>query len=167
MSEAKTSLIEGFKAEHAQLGAGLAVLTGTMDRLQQGAGPAAAEMLREAEQFFRQVLVPHAEWEEITFYPGVGDLVRRHGDVNATMLIDHREILARISEFIRLAGEIEAGAADPSLIDRARILAYQIRALVEVHCLKEEEVYVSLLRRHLSEAEVVHALAVGDQMGHD
>jgi|SRR3990172_279431 len=166
MSEAKTSLIEGFKAEHAQLGAGLAALTGTMDRLQQGAGPAAAE-LRKTEQFFRQVLVPHAEWEEITFYPGIGDLVRRHGDVNATMLIDHREILARISEFIRLAGEIEAGDADPSLIDRARILAYQIRALVEVHCLKEEEVYVSLLRRHLSEAEVVHALAVGDQMGHD
>jgi len=167
MGEAKTSLIEGFKAEHAELGAGMAALTGTMDRLQQGTGPAAAQMLRETEQFFRQVLVPHAEWEEMTFYPGVGDLVRRHGDVNATMLIDHREILARISEFVRLAGEIESGAADPSLVDRARILAYQIRALVEVHCLKEEEVYVSLLRRHLSEAEVVHALAVGDQMGHD
>ena len=167
MSEAKTSLIEGFTTEHTQLGAGLAALTGTMDRLQRGTDPAALEGLRETETFFRQVLVPHAEWEEITFYPGVGDLVRRHGDVNATMLIDHREILTRISEFVRLAGEIEAGDTDPSLVDRARILAYQIRALVEVHCLKEEEVYVSLLRRYLSEAEVVHALGVGDQMGHD
>jgi hemerythrin-like domain-containing protein len=167
MTETKTALIEGFKAEHAQLGAGLAALTGAMDRLQRGGDTAGVPQLRETEAFFRQVLVPHAEWEEITFYPGVGDLVRRHGDVNATMLIDHREILKRISEFVRLAGEIETGNIDPALVDRARILAYQIRALVEVHCLKEEEVYVSLLRRYLSDAEVVHALAVGDQMGHD
>jgi hypothetical protein len=167
MTEAKTALIEAFKAEHAQLAAGLAALTGAMDRLQRSGDAEGVARLRQTETFFRQVLVPHAEWEEITFYPGVGDLVRRHGDVNATMLIDHREILNRISEFVRLKGEIEAGNVDAALVDRARILAYQIRALVEVHCLKEEEVYVSLLRRHLSDAEVVHALAVGDQMGHD
>ncbi len=167
MGQTKTALIEGFKAEHTQLGAGLSALTAVLDRLQQGAGASSLGSLRESERFFRQVLIPHAEWEELTFYPGVGDLVRRHGDVNATMLIDHREILSRITEFIALAGKIEAGEQDPELIDRARILAYQIRALVEVHCLKEEEVYVALLHRHLTDGEVVHALAVGDQMGHD
>ncbi len=167
MGRTKAALIDGFKVEHAQLGAGLSALTDVLDRLQQGADPTLRSSLRETEHFFRQVLIPHAEWEEITFYPGVGDLVRRYGDVNATMLIDHREILSRISEFVTLAGKIEAGDVDPMLVDRARILAYQIRVLVDVHCRKEEEVYVALLCRHLTDDEVVNALAVGDQMGHD
>jgi len=167
MGQTKTALIEGFKVEHVGLGAGLNALTDVMDRLQQGVDPSVLGSLRETTQFFEQELIPHAEWEELTFYPGVGDLVRRHGDVNATMLIDHREIVSRITEFLTLGGRIEAGEQDPALVDRARILAYQIRALVEVHCLKEEEVYFTLLRRHLTDGEVVHALAVGDQLGHD
>lgn len=167
MGTTKAALIEGFKAEHAQLEAGLAALTGVLDRLRSGVDPALLRALGETDQFFRQVLIPHAEWEELTFYPGVGNLVREHGDVNATMLIDHREILARITEFATMVGRIGAGEHDPDLLDRARILGYQIRALVEVHCRKEEEVYCALLHRHLSDREAVRALAVGDQMGHD
>lgn len=167
MGQVKAALIEGFRVEHAGLAAGLTALTDAMDRLQQNTSPAQSASLRDSQGFLRRVLIPHAEWEELTFYPGVGELVRRHGDVNATMLIDHREILARITDFTALIGEIEAGDRDPTLVDRARILAYQIRALVEVHCRKEEEVYCALLQRHLTDGEVVHALAVGDQMGHD
>ena len=167
MGTIKTELIEGFKAEHVQLDGGLAAMTDVLDRLRGGVGPALLRSLSETDKFFHQVLIPHAEWEELTFYPGVGELVREHGDVNATMLIDHREILARINQLTGLVRRIEAGDRDPDLLDRARILGYQIRALVDVHCLKEEEVYCALLRRHLSEREAVRALAVGDQMGHD
>jgi alkylhydroperoxidase family enzyme len=83
------------------------------------------------------------------------------------MHIDHREIMRRIEAFLALIHRIEAGEHDPDLIDRARILAYQIQALVESHERKEEEIYVALMERHMSDREVVRALSVGDQMGHD
>ena len=167
MGQTKAALIEAFKVEHEGLKSGLSELTDAMDRLQQGRDPLPADSLRQSEQFLREAFIPHAEWDELTFYPGVGDLVRRYGDVNAPMLIDHREILSRITDFIAFAGRIEAGERDPALIDRARILAYQIRALVEVHSRKEDEIYCALLSRYVSDGEVFHALAIGDQMGHD
>jgi hypothetical protein len=83
------------------------------------------------------------------------------------MFIDHREIMRRIEEFVALAGRVEAGERDPETIDRARILAYQIQALVDAHERKEEEIYVALLNRHMSDRDVVHVLTVGDQLGHD
>ncbi|MDR7523353.1 MAG: hemerythrin domain-containing protein [Armatimonadota bacterium] len=163
----KASLIEGYKREHSQLDEGLAAMTDTLDRLQRGVEPSLVRRLAETRRFLQRVFVPHAEWEELTFYPAVGELVRRHGDPNAQMLVDHREIMARIETFAALAGRIEAGERDPAVVDRARILAHQIRALVEAHDRKEEEIYLPLLVRHLSDREVASALAVGDQHGHD
>lgn len=83
------------------------------------------------------------------------------------MLADHREILARVEVFSGLIRRVEAGERDPDLLDAARILGYQIKVLVEVHWRKEEEIYCSLLRRHLSDREALNALALGEQMGHD
>lgn len=165
MSKAKATLLEAYRSEHADLNAGLEFLTRMLDSLHDG-GPASGAV-QEAERFFRKVMLPHAEWEELTFYPAAGELLREHGDVNAAMVIDHREIVSRVSDLLAMLQRIEAGDRDPALADRARILGYQIRALVEVHCRKEEEIYCSLLHRYLSDRDVVRALAVGDQLGHD
>lgn len=167
MSATKAALIEDFKREHSQLDEGMDAMTQTLDRLRHSVAPELVRDLSETRRFLQRVFVPHTEWEELTFYPALGDLVRTYGDPNATMLVDHREIMARIDAFISLARRIEAGEQDPETIDRARILAYQIQALVETHDRKEEEVYVSLLLRHLSDRDAVGALAVGDQHGHD
>jgi predicted transcriptional regulator len=83
------------------------------------------------------------------------------------MFIDHREIMRKIEVFVALAARIEAGEHDPALVDQARITAYQIQALVESHERKEEEIYVALMERHLSDREAVRVLSVGDQLGHD
>lgn len=167
VSSSKASLTQGYVREHDQLDEGLAAMIQVLDRLQRGVEPEAVAGLRKTRQFLRQVFVPHAEWEELTFYPALGPLVRERGDPNAAMYIDHREILRRIEDFLALAAEIERGDHDPGLIDRARILAYQIQALVETHERKEEEIYVALLQRHLSEREIVQVMTVGDQLGHD
>lgn len=167
MSTAKAALLAGFKKEHTHLDTGLVSVTEVLDRLRSGVDAGLLKSLGETDRFFQQMLVPHAEWEELTFYPAMRDLVAQHGDPNAGMLIDHQEILARITEFTALLRRIQDGERDPDLFDQARILGYQIRALVEVHCRKEEEIYCGLLRRHLSDGDVVHALAIGDQMGHD
>ena len=167
MSTIKSDLLEGFKAEHEQLDAGITRLTETLDRLARGVDSALLRALADSDRFLQRVLVPHAEWEELTFYPAVRDVLRTHGDVNAAMLIDHREIVARIQTFAALVRRLEAGERDPELLDRARILGYQIRALVEVHYRKEEEIYCDLIRRYLSDREAPNALAVGDQLGHD
>lgn len=167
VSTTKASLTEGYKREHDQLDEGLAAMTDTLDRLQRQIDPSLVKALGKTKQFLEQVFVPHAEWEELTFYPALGELVRERGDPNAAMFIDHREIMRKIRAFIEVAGRIEAGEGDPALVDQARILAYQIQALVEAHECKEEEIYVALLERHLSDREVVRVLSVGDQLGHD
>ncbi len=167
VSTTKAALTEGYKREHDQLDEGLAAMTETLDRLHRQVDQALLRALGQTKQFLQKVFVPHAEWEELTFYPALGELVREHGDPNAAMFIDHREIVRRIEAFTALASRIEAGEHDPDLIDRARILAYQIQALVESHEKKEEEIYVALLQRHLSDREVVRVLSVGDQLGHD
>lgn len=167
MDSAKTTLLEGYKTEHAHLETGLTSMTELLDRLQVGVYPGALGALGGTIQFLQRVLVPHAEWEELTFYPALGALVREHGDPNDAMLIDHREILARVNEFVGMIRRVEAGEQDPGLLDRVRILGYQIRALVDLHCRKEEEIYCALLKRHLSDREAVRALALGDQAGHD
>jgi hypothetical protein len=163
----KAALTEGYQREHDQLDKGLAGMTETLDGLQRQVDPKLLQALGQTKQFLEHVFVPHAEWEELTFYPALGELVRERGDPNAAMFIDHREIMRRIQAFVALAARIEGGEHQPDLIDRARILAYQIQALVEAHEQKEEEIYVALMQRHLSDRDVVHVLAVGDQLGHD
>lgn len=167
MASAKAALLEEFTREHSQLSDGLAALTAALDGMRDGVEVLGARSLAESRRFIQQVLIPHAEWEELTFYPALGGLVREHADPNAGMLIDHREILSRVEAFLALVARIEAGERDPEVLDRARILGYQVRALVDLHCRKEEEIYCAVLRRHLSDREAVHALAVGDQHGHD
>jgi len=129
VSTTKAALTEGYKREHDQLDEGLAAMTETLDHLQQHIDPALLRALGQTKQVLQKVFVPHAEWEDLTFYPALGELVREHGDPNAAMFIDHREIMRRIEAFTALASRIEAGEHDPDLIDRARILAYQIQAL--------------------------------------
>ncbi|MDR7418626.1 MAG: hemerythrin domain-containing protein [Armatimonadota bacterium] len=163
----KGALTEGYKREHDQLDAGLASMTDTLDRLQRRVEPDLIKALGQTRRFLQNVFVPHAEWEELTFYPALGELVRERGDPNAAMFIDHREIMRKIEAFVALAARIEAGDTDPALVDQARILAYQIQALVESHERKEEEIYVALMQRHLSDREAVRVLSVGDQLGHD
>lgn len=163
----KEALTEGYKREHDQLDEGLAAMTQTLDRMQRTIEPGLVKALGRTRQFLEKVFVPHAEWEELTFYPALGELVRERGDPNAAMFIDHREIMRKIEAFVALAGRIEAGEHDPALVDQARIFAYQIQALVESHERKEEEIYVALMQRHLSDREAVRVLSVGDQLGHD
>jgi hypothetical protein len=166
MGRKATDLIKDYKDEHATLDAGLARLTSVLDRAREGVDAGTVASLREVDRFLHRELVAHAEWEELTFYPAVGELIRRHGNVNEGMLIDHVAIVDRVKAFSALIRRIDAGEQDADLIDRARILAYQIQALVEVHDRKEED-YLALLRRHSSDQDLVHALAVGDLTGHD
>jgi hemerythrin-like domain-containing protein len=167
MGGTATDLIERYKSEHTNLNDGLARLTEVLDRARHGVDAGTVVAFRELDRFLNRELLAHAEWEELTFYPAVGELIRRHGNVNEGMLIDHLAIVDRVKAFIELTRRIETGDRSPELIDRARILAYQIQALVEVHDRKEEDVYLALLRRHASDQDLVHALAIGDLTGHD
>jgi hypothetical protein len=167
MGKMAIDLIRRYKDEHADLDAGLARMTEVLDQARQGVDAGTAAALRDLDRFLHRELLAHAEWEELTFYPAVGELIRRHGNVNEGMLIDHMAIVDRVKAFTELIRRIGAGDGSADLIDRARILAYQIQALVEVHDRKEEDVYLALLRRHSSDEDLMHALAVGDLTGHD
>lgn len=104
--------------------------------------------------FLRGTLVPHAEAEERVLYPAVADVLG-NAEATATMVSDHRAIVARIDAL---------AATDAGDVARLQELLYGIYALLIVHFHKEEDDYLPLLERR-PPAEVA---AIFERMGsHD
>jgi iron-sulfur cluster repair protein YtfE (RIC family) len=126
---------EGFHEEHRHLLA-------HVDQIRAAAGEVSDLAVEEREavvgrvlMFLRNMLLPHAEWEEQVLYTAVGELL---GDpqATATMSRDH----------VAIGRMIEALAeTDSSDIGRLQELLYGLHALITVHFEKEEEIYLPLL----------------------
>lgn len=104
--------------------------------------------LEEVLEFLRHGLLPHAEEEERSVYPAAEKLLRAVGGSTRTMSIDHRFIGEMVEQLEGTSSRPLSGSDR----ERARSLLYGLRALLEVHLTKENEVYVPLLNR-LSPAE--------------
>ena len=126
---------EAFHEEHRHLLA-------HVDQIRVAAGEVSDLAVEEREvvvrrvlDFLRDMLMPHAEWEEQILYTAVGELL---GDpqATATMSRDH----------VAIGRMIEALAeTDSNDIARLQELLYGLHALIRVHFEKEEEIYLPLL----------------------
>ena len=113
-----------------------------VDQIRVAAGEVSDLAVEEREvvvgrvlDFLRDMLLPHAEWEEQVLYTAVGELL---GDpqATATMSRDH----------VAIGRMIEALAdTDSNDIGRLQELLYGLHALITVHFEKEEEIYLPLL----------------------
>ena len=93
-------------------------------------------------------LLPHAADEEEGLYPLVDRLTLEGGRASATMLIDHLVIREKVHDFGKAVAGLVGGVGGwrrIELLDRARILAYQLEAILALHMKKEEEVYFELI----------------------
>jgi iron-sulfur cluster repair protein YtfE (RIC family) len=150
-----TSRTQAFRDEHAALLEHVEQLRLVASRLSSMGPEDRAEALRQVLGFLRGTLVPHAEAEEHVLYPAVATVLG-HPEATATMISDHRAIVARIEA-------LQTVAADDT--ERLQELLYGLYALLIVHFRKEEDDYLPLLEAEPPQ-EVAEIFARMEQHGH-
>ena len=105
--------------------------------------------VREVYEFLAYHLVPHAQAEEAALYPAVQEALGSP-EATLTMIRDHVEIRRYIEELDSLRHDVSA----QNFKALQRVL-YGLYALVKVHFVKEEEVYLAILEERLSPEQAV------------
>lgn len=146
------SSTQAFRDEHAALLEHVEHLRMVAAELPGMSAEQRADAVRRVLEFLRGTLVPHAEAEEEVLYPAVAEVLG-NPEATATMVSDHRAIVARI-DALEVAG--------PDRVDRLQELLYGLHALLIVHFHKEEDDYLPLLEKELEPDRIA---AVFERMG--
>lgn len=119
-----------------------------------------------AYAFLSGHLMPHAQAEEAALYPAVARLMGAP-DATATMIREHAEIGRMIGELGMLRGRLHGETLTPVTANYLRHVLYGLHALVKMHFLNEEEVFLPLLDRRLEAAEARALFAHMEHVAHD
>jgi uncharacterized protein (DUF2249 family)/iron-sulfur cluster repair protein YtfE (RIC family) len=143
-----SSLTEAIRNHHRSLAK-------TLEAHVRGVGGDEPQTGRDAlVAFLKGDLLPHASSEERHLYGAVDELVRKHGQATATMMVDHefiRDYVVRIEGITRQLGAASDGDRS-RLLRQLRELALRLDAIVELHLAKEERIYLPLIERQVDEA---------------
>jgi iron-sulfur cluster repair protein YtfE (RIC family) len=133
-----------------------------------GEAPVAAvrQKIEEICDFLLHHLIPHAQAEDEVLYPLIDSLMGT-GSATATMSREHEEIHQLVEELCALRSEIFGTYLPPSLAKGLRRVMYGLYALVKVHFVKEEEVYLPLLEQELTEEEGTRLFATMERAAED
>jgi hemerythrin-like domain-containing protein len=101
--------------------------------------------------FLVRQLIPHAQAEEAALYPIVSRMLCTE-DSTAPMRRDHTEIWKLTQELVPLRQQLSTKA--PTTLKALRRILYGLYALVKVHFIKEEEIYLPLIDTRLPPDEV-------------
>jgi len=127
-----------------------------------GLVPAAvlSERVQEIRTFLSHELIPHARAEDVVMYPVVARVMGAP-EATATMRHDHVEVAGLAEELAALEPELSAPTFPLEVEQALRRILYGLYALVKVHFVEEEEIYLPLLDERLEadEArEMFHAM---------
>jgi len=111
-------------------------------------------------------LIPHAKAEEAALYPAVARIMGAR-DATATMIREHGEIGRMVGELGVLRGRLGGDTITPVTANYLRHVLYGLHALVKMHFLNEEEVFLPLLDARLGEAEAQELFARMERVAHD
>src|SRR5690606_17118878 len=146
MSEPVT---EPLRAEHRELQPHLDRLDLDPARWVDRSSDAVAGEVGAISDVLRGRLIPHARAEEEVLYPAVEQAMGAPG-ATATMVADHREVVARTDRLEASAADIVERWPDADAVaDLHRQLA-GLSAIIELHFRKEEEVLLPVLDRTLT-----------------
>jgi iron-sulfur cluster repair protein YtfE (RIC family) len=145
-------LTDPIRAEHAELRPHIEQLRDLADAVDELPLAKLRDGVAQAHAFLGGQLIPHAHAEDKALYPAVAHLM---GAVEATrtMSRDHVEVGRLTDQLAALHAVLEKGAPDGSQIKSLRRVLYGLYAVVVLHFAKEEEIYLPLLERGLSESE--------------
>ncbi|MGH7781398.1 MAG: DUF2249 domain-containing protein [Candidatus Binataceae bacterium] len=104
--------------------------------------------------FLKNDLLPDARGEETHLYALVDTVLRTHGRPSATMIVDHEFIADYVTKIELTARDlVSANSIDrPRMQQRLRDLAIRLDAIVELHMVKEERIYLPLIEEHFDQA---------------
>ena len=126
-------------------------------RVADAVGLVPTEVLRmriaEIHAFLTEDLLPHARAEDVALYPAVGR-VMGSPEATATMHHDHIEVAGLAEELAALAPELSEPSLSLEVEHALRRILYGLYALVKVHLIEEEEIYLPLLEERLTEEEI-------------
>jgi len=105
----------------------------------------------DAIAFLRESLIPHAEAEDAVLYPKVEQVMSAPG-ATATMTRDHVEVVRLTADLQRVRDSMPS-IPDPDLRRELQRILYGLHAIIRLHFVKEEEVYLPLLDAGLAPAE--------------
>jgi hemerythrin-like domain-containing protein len=143
----------GFRAEHAAIQEHLAHLDALVGALDGAAAAEQQQTMAFVVRFLDEHIRSHAAWEEAKLYPLVDARAGREGEpFTASMRYEHG-IIGRGIE--ALGGLAAATPPDARAFARA---AQRTLGVVAAHFEKEEEVFLPLLDRAMTRAEVDAAL---------
>ena len=138
------SITEPLRAERRELLPHLAELDQTASTVSSWSAQDAGERLARILEFLQDHLVPHAVVEEQVLYPAVEDAMGAPG-ATATMVADHREIVARIERLGETAGQVAGRWPQVELVDDVTNQLAALSAIIGLHFAKEEDVLLPIL----------------------
>lgn len=110
------------------------------------------ERVAEVHAFLAHDLIPHAKAEDAELYPMVARLMGAP-EATATMRHDHVEVAWLVDELAAIEPELSAPSFPLEVEHALRRILYGLYALVKVHFVEEEEIYLPLLDASLTPEE--------------
>jgi len=147
-----STLTQPLRDEHKELLPHLEHILALADEIAEGGNPRLAERVNRIHGFLRDDLLHHAHVEEQVLYPVVARVLGAT-EATATMSRDHVEIGRLVEQLGAVTSQLADGTIGRGEVNELRRLLCGLHAVVRLHFLKEEEVYMPLLDARLTEAE--------------
>lgn len=146
------------RLDHLRFAGQVDAIRAAADGISDTPGPDVPAAVRDVLGWLRGELAAHARAEEAVLYPAVAAALGSP-DATRTMVEDHRRLRTLTDELTPLADAFGAGPLSLTQLTSLRRVLYGLHALVSIHLLKEEEVYLPILDAALTadEAEELYA----------
>lgn len=145
-------LTQPLRDEHKELLPHLEHILSLADAIVEGVDPRLVERVERTHGFLRDDLLRHAHIEEQALYPVVARVLGAP-EATATMSRDHVEIGRLVEQLGAVTSRLADDTVGPGEANELRRLLYGLHAVVRLHFLKEEDVYLPLLDARLTEEE--------------
>jgi iron-sulfur cluster repair protein YtfE (RIC family) len=143
-----TRVTQPLREEHEELIPHIEALRAVAESVADAPLEAVRRDVGRAEAFLVHHLLPHAEAEEAALYPVVARVMGAP-EATRTMSRDHVEVGRLVGELTALRGRLDRPALGAAEVEALRRVLYGLYAVVRLHFVKEEEVYLPLLDARL------------------
>ncbi len=146
------SLTQPLREEHAELMPQVEALRLAGDAVNESLTSSAHAKIEESYYFLTHQLLPHAQAEVEALYPAV-EKAMGASQATATMRRDHLEVARLVDELDSLRVHRSLLTITTLQAQAMRRVLYGLYALLKVHFVKEEDVYLPLLDEKLTQHE--------------
>ena len=140
--------VDDLRHQHDKLHAGVDAMASLRDQLGLLGSEAVLAGVDRTLDFFRHDAGPHAQAEELVLYPEVARTLNVH--LSETLVREHREMNRLVGVLGEERAAMARGTGVPSRLHRTLT---SLVTVMRAHLRQEEEVLLTLLDEHLSDAQ--------------